>query len=95
MIMETFHDQPFATSCMSGKNEASNVIVHYNQYLFPSIYARKSLLYVQLLSSATFDKHHFTQRKNLSSYLLLQAFTGKGGFDMRGTSTCWKKMTFV
>lgn len=91
MIMETFHDQPFATSCMSGKNEASNVIVHYNQYLFPSIYARKSLLYVQLLSSATFDKHHFTQRKNLSSYLLLQAFTGKGGVRYEGNEYMLEK----
>jgi AraC-like DNA-binding protein len=58
--------------------DLSNMTQHYNVSVFPSPFARKNLLYLQLLASCTFSATHYTKRENLPSYLIAHTFYGEG-----------------
>lgn len=62
----------------------SDTLGHYGATFFPSSYCRKNLLFLQLLSSATFGKKHYTKRKDMPSYLLAQTFYGSGHLRYEG-----------
>ena len=63
---------------LNGDYNLSHTCSHYGQNFFPSTFARKALLYLQLLCSVTFSEKHYTIRKDLPSYLIAQTFYGKG-----------------
>ncbi|MDE6907496.1 MAG: AraC family transcriptional regulator [Lachnospiraceae bacterium] len=70
----------FGTSVINfqtGDYSLSRSLSHYIAYVFPSSFAQKTLLYLQLLSSETNPKTHYTKRKDLPSYLCTQTFYGK------------------
>jgi AraC-like DNA-binding protein len=63
---------------LSGEFDLSDMTEHFIKSVFPSPFARKHLLYLQLLASCTFPASHYTRRENLPSYLLAYTFYGTG-----------------
>ena len=66
------------TNYINGEFDVSNTFGHYSESFYPSATARRYLLYLQLVASATFSSRHYTKRKDLLSFLLLQTFHGCG-----------------
>lgn len=74
----SFPNIRYSLNYLDGNYDLSYMVTHYADTFFPSAFARKNLLHLQLLCSSTFHKSHYTKRTNLSSYLLAQTFWGKG-----------------
>lgn len=77
-------DIPLPLNCLSGEYKISDSLSHFAESYFPSSIARRSFLYIQLLCSITFDREHYTQRRDMPSYLLAQTFFGKGKLKYEG-----------
>lgn len=71
-------DFKYSLDYYKGDYDVSYTLTHYGDTFFPSMFARKNLLYLQLLYSASFTPSHYTKREELPSYLLAQTFWGKG-----------------
>lgn len=71
-------DSKYGLDYCKGDYDLSFALSHYGDSFFPSLFTRKNLLYLQLLCSATFNSNHYTNRKDLPSYLLAWTFWGKG-----------------
>lgn len=79
----------FGTSVINfqtGDYNVSHSLSHYISYPFPTVFARKAFLYLQLLSSETNPKAHYTRRSDgeLPSYLCTQTFYGKAKLKYEG-----------
>ena len=68
----------------NGEFDISFCQSHYGQAFQPSSYAKQNLIYIHILCSATFNSHHYSKGKNISSYMLAQTFYGKGGLSYEG-----------
>jgi|GEM_PF-364851 len=65
-------------SFLSGRNNLRNTHAHYIRNVNAGSFARRSLLYLQTLSDATFGSSYFTIREGLQSYLLTLTLEGEG-----------------
>lgn len=68
----------------SGEYRIDRSLSHYIAYVFPSSFAKKTFLYLQLLSSQTNPETHYTRRTGLPSYLCVQTFYGKAVLQYEG-----------
>ncbi len=59
--------------------------LHYCRLFYPSVFARSTLLYLQVLSDCTFASSHYTTRKGAPSYLLLVTVSGEGEVEYQGS----------
>lgn len=78
LVDESFKNIKLSLDYCKGEFDLSHYLSHYSETFFPSSFAQRNMLYLQMLFSSTFNKDHYTKRTNLPSYLLAQTFWGKG-----------------
>lgn len=78
LVDEAFKNIKLNLDYCKGEFDLSHYMCHYYETFFPTSFAQKNILYLQMIFSSTFNKDHYTKRADLPSYLLAQTFWGKG-----------------
>lgn len=88
-IMEYYQSQyPDQSSIMNtGSYNMDGAKVTCAMSFSPSLMARSSFLYLQALAGLTFPSTHFTTRRDMDSYLLLETLSGVGFLEYEGSKT--------
>lgn len=73
-----------SNNIITGSYNMDGAKADYALSFSPTLMARSSLLYLQSLASLQFPSTHFTTRRDMKSYLLLQTQSGSGYFEYEG-----------
>lgn len=85
-VMEYYQSQyPNRNGLIStGSYNMDGAMIDYALDFSPSLMARKSLLYLQALACLRFPQTHYTTRRDMNSYLILETQSGLGYFKYEG-----------